>query len=50
MAMEVHGELRHDMDRFIKECAYLFHDRQLKDHLSLSSCIQIFKQRVNIVF
>jgi len=24
MAMEVHGALGHDMDRFIKECASLF--------------------------
>jgi len=29
MAMEVHGALRHDMDCFIRECVYLFHDRQL---------------------
>ncbi len=27
MAMEVHGAPGHDMDCFIKECAYLFHDR-----------------------
>jgi hypothetical protein len=26
MAMEVHGALGHDMDRFIKECAHLFYD------------------------
>jgi len=24
---EGHDTLGHDMDRFIKECAYLFHDR-----------------------
>jgi hypothetical protein len=27
MAMEVHNTSRHDMDRFIKECAHLFHER-----------------------
>jgi len=27
MAMEVHGALRHDMDCFIKKCAYLFHHK-----------------------
>jgi len=27
MAMEVHGALWHDIDRFIKECACLFHNR-----------------------
>jgi len=27
MAMEMHGALRHDMDCFIKECAYLFRHR-----------------------
>jgi hypothetical protein len=27
MAMEVHGTPRRDMDRFIKECARLFHKR-----------------------
>jgi hypothetical protein len=25
MAMEVHGIPQHDMDRFIRECAHLFH-------------------------
>ncbi len=48
MAMEVHGALGHDMDRFIKECAHIFHDRWLKGHLSLSFCIQFFRQRVSI--
>jgi hypothetical protein len=43
MAMEVHGAPRCDMDRFIRECAYLFHDRWSKGHLSLSFCIQFFK-------
>ncbi len=40
MAMEVHGALEHDMDRFIKECARLFHDKRVGGHLSLSFCIQ----------
>jgi hypothetical protein len=35
MAMEVHNAPRHDMDCFIRECAHLFHDKQLEDHLSL---------------
>jgi len=50
MAMEVHGAPMHDMDRFIRECTRLFHDRQSKGHLSLSFCIQFFKQHVNITF
>jgi hypothetical protein len=48
--MEVHDTLGCDMDHFIRECAYLFHDKQLKGHLSLSFCIQFFKQCVNIIF
>jgi hypothetical protein len=39
MAMELHNTPEHDMDCFIKECARLFHDKQSKDHLSLSFCI-----------
>ncbi len=27
MALEVHGTPRCDMDRFIKECAHIFHNR-----------------------
>jgi hypothetical protein len=27
MTMEVHGTPMHDMDRFIKECVCLFHDK-----------------------
>jgi hypothetical protein len=50
MAMEVHGAFGHDMDRFIGECACLFHDRRFGSHLSLSFCIQFLKQHVNIVF
>jgi len=50
MAMKVHDALRRDMDRFIKVCAHLFHDKQLGGHLSLSFCIQFLKQRVNIIF
>jgi len=44
MAMEVHSTPKHDMDCFIKECAYLFHDRWLRGHLFLSFCIQFFMQ------
>ncbi len=50
MAMEVHDTPRCDVDRFIKECAHLFHNRQLGGHLSLSFCIQFFRQCVNIIF
>ncbi len=50
MAMEVHGTLEHDLDRFIKECAHLFHNRQSRGHLFCSFCIQFFKQCVSIVF
>jgi hypothetical protein len=39
MAMEVHGIPRHDMDHFIKECARLFHNRQLRGHFILVFCI-----------
>jgi hypothetical protein len=49
MAMEVHDAFEHDIHCFIRECAHLFHDRQSRDHLSLSFCIQFFKQHVNIV-
>jgi len=48
MAMEVHNAPRRDMDRFIRECAHLFHNRRLRGHLSLSFCIQFLKQRVSI--
>jgi hypothetical protein len=37
------------MDRFIRECVRVFHNRQLWGNLSLSFCIQFFRQRVNIV-
>jgi hypothetical protein len=50
MAMEVHHALGHDMYHFIKKRAHLFHDRQLRGHLSLSFCIQFLKQCVDIVF
>ncbi len=39
MAMEVHGALEYDMNRFIKECARLFHDRWSRDHSFLFFCI-----------
>jgi hypothetical protein len=38
------------MDRFIKECVRLFQDKGSRGHLSLSFCIQFFKQHVNIAF
>jgi hypothetical protein len=50
MATEVHNATRHDMDHFFKECAHLFHDRRSRGYLSLSFCIQFFKQHVNIAF
>jgi hypothetical protein len=50
MAMDVHDAPRHDMDHFIKECVRFFHNRRLKGHLSLSFCIQFFKQCVSIIF
>jgi len=28
MAMEMHDVFEHDMDRFIRECAYLFHNKR----------------------
>ncbi len=48
MAMEVHNTPRHDMDCLIKKCVHLFHDRRSEGHLSLSFCIQFFRQHVNI--
>jgi hypothetical protein len=42
-AMEVHGAPGHEMDCFIWECVYLFHNRQSGGHLSLYFCIQFFK-------
>ncbi len=50
MAMEVHNAFKQDKDCFIKECAHLFHNRWPEGHLSLSSCIQFFRQHVNIIF
>ncbi len=48
MAIEVHGALGRDMDHFNGDCARLFHNRQLRSHLSLFFCIQFFKQCVSI--
>jgi hypothetical protein len=42
MAMEVHGAPGCDMDRFIKECAHLFHDRQSRGHLSFFFSLNFF--------
>ncbi len=50
MAMEVHDTPKRDIDCFIRECASLFHNRQSRDHLFLSFCIQFFRQHVNIAF
>jgi hypothetical protein len=50
MAIEVHDTPKRDMGRFIKKCVHRFQDRWLGDHLSLSFCIQFFKQCVNIAF
>jgi len=50
MAMKVHNAPKCDMDCFIRECARLFHDKWSRGHLSLSFCIQFFKQHVNIAF
>jgi hypothetical protein len=49
MAMEVHGTLGCDMDRFIRECVRLFHYRWSRSHLSSPFCIQFFKQHISIV-
>jgi hypothetical protein len=48
--MEVHSTPERDMDHFIKECARFFHDKQSRGHLSLSFCIQFFKQHVILFF
>jgi len=50
MAIEVHDTFKHDMNSFIKECVYLFHNRWLGGHLSFSFCIQFFMQHVSITF
>jgi uncharacterized membrane protein YwaF len=49
MAMEVHNTPKRDMDHFIRECGYLFHDRQSRGHLSLSFYILFFMQHVSII-
>jgi hypothetical protein len=48
MATDVHGTPRHDMDHFNRDCVRFFYDRQSTCHLSLSFCIQFFKQSVSI--
>jgi hypothetical protein len=48
LAMEVHNTHGCDMDRFIKECVRLFHNRQSRGYLSLYFCIQFFRQCVSI--
>jgi hypothetical protein len=49
MVMEVHDTPERDMDRFIKECAHLFHDRQSKDHLSFFFAFN-FSSNVLVLF
>jgi hypothetical protein len=49
MAMEIYNVIECDIDHFIKECAHLFHNKQSKVHLSLSFCIEIFKQHISII-
>jgi hypothetical protein len=49
MTMEVHNTLGRDMDRFIRECACLLHNKCSRDHLFMSFHNQFFKQRVSIV-
>jgi hypothetical protein len=46
MAMEVHGAFRCDMECFIRECAYLFHDRRLKIHFF---CLFAFNSLSNVL-
>jgi len=48
MTMEVHDAPGHDVNCFIRECAFIFPNRQLKGHLSLSFYIQFSKQHVSI--
>jgi hypothetical protein len=48
MAMEVHNTPGRDIDRFIRKGAQFFHDKESRSHLSLSFCIQFFKQIVSI--
>jgi hypothetical protein len=48
MAMEVHNAPLHDMDRFISRCVCFFHDRWSRGHLSLSFCVEFFRQCVSI--
>ncbi len=49
MAMEVHDTPRCDMDRFIRECACLFHGRRFGSHLSFFFTFN-FSSNVSIVF
>jgi hypothetical protein len=48
MTIEVCNVFEHNMYPFIKECACLFHSRQLGSHLSLYFNIQFFKYCVSI--
>ncbi len=44
MTMQVHNTPEHDMHRFIKECACLFHDKLSRGHLFMSFRNQFFNQ------
>jgi hypothetical protein len=48
--MEVHNIHECDMDRFIRECVHLFHDRRSKDNLSFLFLHSIFQPHINIAF
>jgi len=50
MAMELHNAFRCDMNHFIKECARLFHDRQLKNHLSLFFAFNFLNNMLILLF
>jgi hypothetical protein len=50
MAMKVHGTPKRDMDCFIRKYAHLFHNKQLKGHLSLSFYINFSSNVLVLLF
>ncbi len=50
MVVHVHDTHGCDMNRFIRKCGRLFHNRQSKNHLILFVCIQFSRQCINITF